>query len=190
MREMVGRSIRRVEELGVLHFVEVAAMVDGFTGPQRADDVDRFFEHASPRRRGRPAVAEDMLVEGLAGADTEEEPIVEEQRRGRGGLGDDRRVDADGRARHTDADAQSFGRGGDRAQHRPHERAVTLRAHPRVVVVRDGHELEARVLGSSRIAHEILRAVFLTRERVTERNHFCDLPVRAGAMRARQVRPR
>ena len=46
-------------------------------------------------------------------------------------------MDAHDRAGDTDADAEAFGRRGDGTRHRPHERAVTLRANPRVEMIRD-----------------------------------------------------
>ena len=90
--------------------------------------VDGLLEHLPADLRARPAVPEDVLVQRLAGADAEEEPAVEQQRRGRGGLREDRGVDAHDRARHADADLDALGRRRDRAEHRPHERAVALGA--------------------------------------------------------------
>ncbi len=42
--------------------------------PQLPDDLDRLFEHLEALVRGRPAVSQDVLVEGLARADTQRKP--------------------------------------------------------------------------------------------------------------------
>ena len=82
----------------------------------------------------RPRVAEDVLVERLPGPDAEDEPAVELHGRGGGGLGEHRRVNADRRAGHRRGDGQ-VDRLGQRADHRPHERALALVVVPRVEVV-------------------------------------------------------
>ena len=66
--------------------------------------------------------------------------------RGRGGLGDDRRVDAYRRAGDRRRDRQRAA-SDDRADHRPHERALALLVVPRVEVVADPERLEAGRLG-------------------------------------------
>ena len=48
------------------------------------------------------------------------------------------------------------------------ERALALRVHPRVVVVRDHAEVEARFLGERRLAHELVRRMIFGREREAE----------------------
>ena len=50
---------------------------------------------ASRSSGARPALAEDVLVQVLAGADAEEEAARHHRGDGRRRLGDDRRVDAD-----------------------------------------------------------------------------------------------
>ena len=87
-----------------------------------AHDLDRLLEHLQAHVGLGPVVAQDVLVERLAGADAEREAAVEQDgRRGRG-LGDDRRVDAHRRAGHAGGDVHAGRRLGERADHRPHER--------------------------------------------------------------------
>ncbi len=121
-------------------------MVDGVAGPQLAHHVDGFLEHLPTDLRARPPLSGDVLVQRLTGADAEEEPAVEQQRRGGGGLREDRGMDAHDRARDAHTDFDALGRRRDRAEHRPHERAVALGGDPRVVVVGDGDEVEAELL--------------------------------------------
>ena len=119
----------------------------------------------------RPPLPEHVLVERLAGADAEEEAALEEQGRRRRRLGDDRRVDAQDRAGHAGPDADGRRRLGHAAEDRPHERAVALLVDPRVEVVRDRQEVEARLLGQARMAHQVGRSVLLAGECVAPRGH-------------------
>src|SRR4029079_4618028 len=57
---------------------------------------------------------------------------------------------------------------GDPAERRPDERAVPLVAHPRVEVVGDEPEREARPLGDLRLAEELVRRMVLGGEVETE----------------------
>ena len=125
-----GASRGRVEQPGVLDLVVLPPVVDGLARPQLPDDLHRLLQHGQAHPRRRPAVAQDVLVEGLARPDAEEEPALEQQRRGGGGLGDDRGMDAHDGAGDADAHPQPLGGGGDPAEHRPHERAVALGASP------------------------------------------------------------
>ena len=148
---MIGeRRRRRVEEAGVLDLVVRAAVVDGVAGQQLAHHLDRFLQHLPAHSRAAAtAVAGDVLVQRLTGADAEEEPPVEQQRRGGRGLRDHRGMDAHDRARHAHADLDALGRRRDGRRAPPHERAVALRGHPRVVVVGDRDEVEAELLGAA-----------------------------------------
>ena len=73
-RRLVGAR----EQAGVLDDVEVAFMVDGVAGPQRAHDLDRLDEHVLADVGGWPAIAGDVLVQRFAGADAEEEASAAE----------------------------------------------------------------------------------------------------------------
>src|SRR2546423_506828 len=111
----------------------------------------------------RPAPADDVLIEVLAGADTEKEAALH-HRGGRGrGLRDDRRVDADGRARHAGAELQLRGGLGHAADDAPHERTLALLVDPGMVVIGDQRECEAGLLRAGRVAHEVVRPEILVR---------------------------
>src|SRR5205085_5112680 len=142
-----------------LDLVELAVVIDGVACPQLADHLDGFLEHREAHVRRWPAVAEDVLVERLTAADPEEEPTVTQQGGCRGGLGEYGGMDADDRTGNADTDAYPLRRLGDGTEHRPYERAVALRAHPRMKVIRGGHEFEPRFLSAASVAHELGRPV-------------------------------
>src|SRR3954454_1506715 len=135
---------------------EVAsAMVRQLALPELADHLDRFFEHLGPDLEARPATAHHMLVEVLAGAESEEEPVWHQRGGRRGGLGDDRRMGPDGRTRDAGAEDQTVGRLRDRSEDAPDEGALALAADPRVEMVRDESEREARLLGGTCVRDEV-----------------------------------
>ena len=77
----------------------VALVADIAALPELADDVDRFLEHQVADVRRRPALADHMLVEVLAGTETERESVVAHQPDRGGHLRDDRWMVTNGRAR-------------------------------------------------------------------------------------------
>ena len=129
-----------------------------------ADEVDRLGQHLLADRRPRPAVAEDVLVQVLAGSHAQEEAALEHLLGGRGGLGDYRRVDPDQGTGDAGADAKPAGRLGDGAERRPDEWTLALLVDPRVVVVGDRGEAEARLLGHRGLSHQRPRSVLLAGE--------------------------
>ena len=58
-----------------------------------------------------------------------------------------------------------------RAEHRPHERAVPLGIEPRVVVIGDRHEVEPHVVASAGDAEQIAWGVLFRRQGESERGH-------------------
>ena len=90
-----GRRVGHRVDAGVLHRVIAAVMGDQPTLPELADDLDGLLEHLEPSVDRGPAMAQDVLVQSLARADPEDESPVEQELRGCGGLGQDRRVDPD-----------------------------------------------------------------------------------------------
>src|SRR5882762_888237 len=57
---------------------EICPAVALLSSPEEeAQDLDRLFEHLAARRQRRPAAADHVLVQVLAGADAEEEATVE-----------------------------------------------------------------------------------------------------------------
>src|SRR5581483_6071152 len=130
-----------------------------------------LLEHLEALVGERPPVAQDVLVQVLAGADTEEEAALEHRRDGRGGLRDHGGMDPDQRAGDAGADADLLGRVRDAAERRPHERAVPLSVDPRVVVVGDEREREAGALGENRLPNELARRVVLGRKCESQFRH-------------------
>jgi hypothetical protein len=108
----------------------VTGVVDVAAVEQRVDDVDRLAEHPVPDVHRRPAPADDVLVEVLAGAEPEREPVAGQQLHGRGLLRDHRRVVAHDRARHVRHQVDPPRRLRHRAQHAPRVRRVALLVEP------------------------------------------------------------
>src|SRR6266446_3526642 len=98
--------------------------------PEYADHVDRFLEHGEALGRARPAAAGDVLVQILAAADAEEEAPGHQHGCRRRRLRDDRGVHPYRRRGHARPDLELVRRDGDRAEHAPHERALTLLPGP------------------------------------------------------------
>jgi hypothetical protein len=142
--------------------------------PEQPDHVDGLLEHLQVHVGLRPAVAEDVLVLGLAAADAELEAAVVRHAAGRRGLRDHRGVDPHGRARDRGRDRQGR-RLRQRADHRPHERAMALLVVPRVVVVRDPQGMEAGRLGATGLLHEIARTELLAGKQASDL-HASELP--------------
>jgi hypothetical protein len=130
----------------------VAAVAVDLAAPEHANDLDRFFQHREPNLCRRPVRSDDVLVQSLAGAHTEEEAPGHE---GRGrGLGDERRMDPHDGSRHASADPQALRRLGDRAEHGPDEGALPLALGPRVVMIRDHCRAETYLLSAGRVPNE------------------------------------
>ena len=53
----------------------------------------------------------------------------------------------------------------------PHERALSLAVDPGVEMIGNHREGESRILSESRVTDKIIRAVFLARKFVADRNH-------------------
>src|SRR5207244_1906292 len=66
------------------------------------------------------------------------------------------------------AQAECAGGLGDTAEHRPHERALSLSIDPRVVVVGDNGEIEAGALGLTGELHQVGGSVFFGAQPVAE----------------------
>src|SRR2546423_34267 len=85
----LGQRVGQVVDPGVLDRV-VAPMVALHPAfPQPADDLDRLLEHLRSDVVLGPAVAEDVLVEVLAGADAQEEATRHQRSDRRRSLGND-----------------------------------------------------------------------------------------------------
>jgi hypothetical protein len=97
-------------------------------------------------------VADHVLVESLPGSDAEGEPAIGEDRCGRGGLRDDRRVVSDERAGHPGGEHDPVGARGDRGEDRPGEPGVAVVVQPGVEVIADLDEVEPDMLRADGLA--------------------------------------
>ncbi len=154
--------LRQVVDARVLHAVVAAAVALHPALPKPADDLHGLLEHLKAFVGPRPVVAEDVLVERLPAAEPEREAALEQHRGSRGGLRDDRRVDAHGRAGDGGRQLDLRGGLGERPDRRPHEAAVSLLIVPGVEVVGDPQQAgEAGVLGHARLSDELARVELL-----------------------------
>src|SRR5437016_5076835 len=153
------RFAERVET-GVLDGEVRPAVALLASAEEKAKHLDGLFEHLGACRERWPSATHDMLVQVLAGADTEKEAAVEHDGRRRCGLRDDRGMCSDKRAGHARADGE-LRRRGDPADHRPDERALSLPVDPRVEVVGELYVREPGLLGALRGADDLERAVLL-----------------------------
>ena len=71
----LNRGIRQVVELGAFHLEVAAAEADVLAGEQGADDLGRFAQPLMADPGGGPATADHVLVEVLARAQAEGEPV-------------------------------------------------------------------------------------------------------------------
>ena len=107
----------------------------------------RLLQHLLPDVDAWKAAADDMLVELLAGAESEPEAARRQQGHGRRFLRDDRRVIADRRRGHIGHEREPLGRLRRRPEHRPRVWRMALRLDPGMEVVRDDREVEPGVFG-------------------------------------------
>ena len=112
-----------------------SAVAPRATLPECSDHLDGLLEHLQALVDRGPAVAEDVLVEGLAAPEAEGEAALQQDRRCGGRLSDDRRMDPHGRARDGGHQADVRGRLRDGPDHRPDQRTVGLLLIPGVEVV-------------------------------------------------------
>ena len=77
-------GIRQVVELGAFHLEVAAAEADVLAGEQGADDLGRFAQPLMADPGGGPATADYVLVEVLARAQDEGEPVFRQYADGGG----------------------------------------------------------------------------------------------------------
>src|SRR5579875_1988069 len=142
-----------------------AGVVHVVAAEQLTDDLDRLSEHLVPDVHRRPAGADDVLVEVLAGTEAEGEPSVAEHAERRRLLRNDGRVIAHRRAGHVGHQLDPLGRVRDRAEGHPRVGRVPLAVEPREVVVADHFEVEAGSLGCRGVADERARGRLLGHQR-------------------------
>src|SRR5258706_6902763 len=174
------RPSRTAEDPGGFHRKIFSPVAPAAAPPEEPQDLDRLAEHLPAHLDGRPVPPQNMLVQIFPGAEAEKKTVRHhEGARGRG-LGDDRRVGAQGGTGDAGPERQAPRRLGNAADHAPDERAVPLAPDPRMDVIGDEREGEPAVLGDAREAHEIGRRVFFARQRVA-RLHYGALPSAASA---------
>ncbi len=174
------RLVRQVPQPGRLHVEVLAPVVHMAALEQRADDLHRLPEHLVADVHRRPAAAHHVLVEVLAGAQSQPEPAVRQQLHRRRLLRHHRRVVAHRRTRHVRHQRNPRRRLRGRAQHAPRVRRVTLLGQPREVVVRGHREVETRLLGTHHVLHQLTRPGLLGHHRVPDSHHAVRVPAAAG----------
>lgn len=138
---------------------------------ERSNHFHGLFQHLQTNVGGGPASAHHMLVEVLAGAETESEPPLGEQLHRRGLLSDHRRVVSHGRACHVRHQRDPRRGLCGRAEHAPCVRGVPLGVQPRKEVVRSDGEVEAGAFGAHRVLDELTRTGLLGHHRVSDQHH-------------------
>jgi hypothetical protein len=92
VRPSDGGLVGHVPQPGRVDLEVVAAVVHQLAGAQLEDDLHRPAQHRLPGLDRRPPVADDVLVEVLAAAETEGEPALGQDLQGRGLLCDHGRM--------------------------------------------------------------------------------------------------
>jgi hypothetical protein len=182
----------QVPELGRVHPVVVADVVDVAPGEEGIDDVQGFFQAFVALVGPRPTSADHMLVEVFTRTEAEGEPTIGQQPHGRRLLGDDRGVVATGRTGHVGHQFKLVGGLTGCSEHGPGVRAVPLLVEPRGEVVTDHRESESGLLGCGRVADQLCRAGLLAHQGVSDAHHEPRLASRnmiCILYRARPVRP-
>jgi hypothetical protein len=118
-----------------------------------------------------------VLVEGLSAAHAEREPPLQLHRRCRGGLRDDRRVDAERRTGDCRGDWQGY-RFRQSTDHRPDKRALALGSRPRMEMIGDPEPLETRRLSQPSLPDKFARTEFLTGQEISDAHHAGEYPHR------------
>jgi hypothetical protein len=124
-------AFRAIEKASMIEPIASAAIVGEVAAKKSLDDVDRLAEAFPPLDAARPTRSGNVLVEALSRAEAEREAGSGEEAKGRGALGNDRRMVAHNRACHGCHQADPVGRIGDGAEHRPSQRCVSLFLEPR-----------------------------------------------------------
>jgi hypothetical protein len=131
--------------------------------PEKTDDLDGLLETGLTHFRFWPALPDDVLVEILAGPDSQKESAGHE--RGSGG----------GRLRDGPEDA-------------PHEGALPLPVDPRMEMIGDEGEAEPGVLRNLGVPNEVGRRLLFARELVAKGNK--EVPIASRGARKGTLRGR
>ena len=151
-------------------------------GEEALDEVDGLEHAVDPRWGLGPVLGDDVLVEGLAGADPQPVPAREQRGRRRRGLGHHRGMPPEAGGRHPGAQVSRRVLA-DRCEDAPDEGGLPLLRGPRLEVV-GGHDAGEAV--ALRVDGQIDRVPgwqVLESQRETDRRHGDPLVVRRGAAR-------
>jgi hypothetical protein len=156
--------------------------------PEKTDDLDGLLETGLTHFRFWPALPDDVLVEILAGPDSQKESAGHERGGGGGRLRNDRGVDAHARAGDRSADDEALGRLRNGAQDAPHEGALPLPVDPRMEMIGDEGEAEPGVLRNLGVPNEVGRRLLFARELVAKGNK--EVPIASRGARKGTLRGR
>ena len=156
--------------------------------PEKADDLDRFFQPLLPNLRLRPPMTHDVLVEVLPRPHSEKESPRHHGGGRRRGLRHHGGMDADGRAGDRGAELQVSRHLRDATDDGRDKRPLSLLVHPGMVVVRDQREREAALLGHPGVPHEVRGLLLLAGELVAEPDGLVPPPLARRHVRERGAR--
>lgn len=95
---------------GVLNRVVTPVVRLLSAGPEQPHYFDGFLQHLKTLGSGRPRVTEDVFVEVLSGAHSQEEPARKKLRAGGRSLSNDRRMKSDRRTSYSGTDPEPLRR--------------------------------------------------------------------------------
>ena len=163
-------AVGNVVDRCALGLVVLALEVDPVPEPQFAHQLDRLAQARVALLELGPValVPGGDLVERLARADAEEDPVRVQAPHGREGLGDDGGVVAERRCQHGCAEDKALGALAHRGHPRQRERRVATLVAPRLEVVADGGAVHAVLFGGDAELDEFSRGELLRRRLVSE----------------------
>src|SRR5688572_1160566 len=112
------------------------------------------MQHRMSLVHGRPALADDVLVETFARPNRKRKPTLAHHAYRGCGLGDDPRVVAHDGAGQPSRYPDFLSGFGDRTQDTPGKRRMSMRLEPRMKMIGDRNEIKASVFRQPRIPHE------------------------------------
>ena len=163
-------ALGNVVDRCALGVVVLALEVDAVAEPQLAHQLDGLAQPGVALLELRPLalVPGGDLVERLAGAHAEEDPVRVQAAHGRERLRDDGGVVAERRRQHRRAEDQPLGALADRGHPGQRERRMAALVAPRLEVVADGRAVHAVRFGRHGQLDEFPRGELLRRRLVSE----------------------
>src|SRR5262245_34527390 len=117
-------------------------------------------------------LAQNMFIQALAGTDAKEEAARQQRGDSGGGLRNDGWMNTHRGAGDGGADFQSLGYLRESTQHGPDKRTLALPLDPRMIVIRDHGEIEARRFCALRALDQLARRLFLAAKFVADLKHL------------------